>query len=99
MDDTLPETKTEDSQRRCVFCGQLVARKDCHKNRYGEYICRGCQKKGKRWTHQSRFLNVSKKILRFVLIGLVGLSLASGYVWFMIKIMNQVSPSPPPAND
>lgn len=27
-------------------CGLTVARRDCHKNRYGKYICKNCQAAG-----------------------------------------------------
>lgn len=30
----------------CTGCGASVSRRDCHRNRYGEYICRGCQAVG-----------------------------------------------------
>jgi hypothetical protein len=32
--------------RTCSGCGKTVKRKDCHKNRYGEYHCRTCQRTG-----------------------------------------------------
>jgi hypothetical protein len=95
----LPAMNHEDSQRRCNFCDQVIARKDCHRNRYGEYVCLECSKKGKRWSSRRRFLKVAKRLLRFALIALIGVSAASGYVWLMIKIMNRISQTPPPPND
>jgi len=94
-----PATKREDSPRRCAFCDRIVARKDCHRNRYGEYVCLECQKKGLRWSSRRRFVKVAKKLLRYALIGLIGVSVAAVYVWFIIKVIAFVAQAPPPAND
>ena len=29
-----------------------MTRHNCHKNRYGEYVCRSCRKAGKHWTRR-----------------------------------------------
>ena len=46
----LPETSGAmallQTMRVCTGCGTKVARQDCHRNRYGEYICRPCQAAG-----------------------------------------------------
>jgi hypothetical protein len=36
--------------RKCFSCGATVLRRDCHKNRYGEYVCRACQGGGARFS-------------------------------------------------
>ncbi len=36
--------------RACAACGAMVSRQDCHRNRYGEYICRTCQSAGVKHT-------------------------------------------------
>ena len=33
---------SKQSLRTCAQCGMKVARSDCHKNRYHQYICRAC---------------------------------------------------------
>ncbi len=38
--------------RKCSFCCEQVNRHKCHKNRYGEYVCLSCLKKGKRWSRR-----------------------------------------------
>jgi len=40
----------------CSSCNALVEREDCHKNRYGEYICKKCQGAGVRFTRAHRLL-------------------------------------------
>lgn len=44
--------------RVCSVCGAVVERKDCHKNRFGEYICHKCQLAGKtlKWHQRLRLL-------------------------------------------
>jgi hypothetical protein len=39
--------------RKCFSCGASVLRQDCHKNRYGEYVCRACQASGVRFSKRS----------------------------------------------
>ena len=41
----------DQSLRKCIVCGAEVQRRDCHRNRHGEYICRRCQrsKTYRRW--------------------------------------------------
>jgi len=40
----------------CSSCNALVERQVCHKNRYGEYICKKCQDAGVRFTRAHRLL-------------------------------------------
>lgn len=42
------------STRVCSACGTTVDRKDCHKNRYSEYICRRCQSDGIKFAKRGR---------------------------------------------
>ena len=94
-----PAADRESSPRNCTFCDQIITRKDCHRNRYGEYVCLECKKKGKRWSSRRRFFRVAKRFLKFFIIGLISVSAASGYVWLMVQIMNRISQPRPPAND
>jgi hypothetical protein len=41
--------------KTCARCGVSVAREDCHRNRYGEYICRPCQAAGASVPRSRRF--------------------------------------------
>ena len=55
--------------KKCSACGEVVRRRDCHKNRYAEYICRQCQDKGIRFTPRRRLIRDGKKwLIRFLLM-------------------------------
>jgi hypothetical protein len=47
-----PEICGRQSHRICIWCGVAVLRKDCHKNRYGEYICHPCLRSGRRMSRR-----------------------------------------------
>lgn len=64
-----------DTHKVCAACGTSVARQDCHKNRFGEYICRNCQAAGIRFTRQSRVWSWVRRALRRSAWGLVGTAL------------------------
>lgn len=53
--------------KRCATCGNTVDRQDCHKNRFGEYICRTCQAAGLKATPLRKQRHVTKKLLKKVL--------------------------------
>ena len=40
--------------RVCSACAATVERKDFHKNRYSQYICRQCQEAGVKYTQRKR---------------------------------------------
>ncbi len=50
--------------RRCATCGNTVERKNCHKNRFGEYICRTCQAAGLKATPLRKQRHVTKKVIK-----------------------------------
>lgn len=52
----LPDPRNDEQGRirQCATCAQSVERKDCHRNRFGEYICRQCQARGIRFSPQTR---------------------------------------------
>lgn len=50
--------------RHCACCGAEVVRRDCHKNRYGEYICKSCQAAGKRCSRRYQILGLWRPALR-----------------------------------
>ena len=47
----------------CSSCGAQVQRKDCHKNRFNEYICRACQSRGVKFTWRPRLRRVAGVLL------------------------------------
>jgi hypothetical protein len=61
-----------DTTKTCSACGKKVARQDCHKNRFGEYICRTCQQAGITATKQSRSRAWLKRAMRRSFWGLMG---------------------------
>lgn len=84
--------------RVCASCGAVVARQDCHKNRYGEYLCRVCLKSGVRSTSKGRARHWSRRVLRtglrwVALVGLAGL-LVGGFWYIMDHMANPVPPAP-----
>jgi hypothetical protein len=71
----------------CSSCGLIVARSDCHKNRYGEYICRACQASGVRFTRRAKFGFLGGRLFTgawLLLIVLALLSLVSFTVYLLI---------------
>lgn len=45
----------------CSACAATVERKNCHKNRYSEYICRRCQAAGTKFTHRAQRLYFARR--------------------------------------
>ena len=41
-----PHSRQSSMLRVCSSCAATVARKNCHKNRYSQYICQRCQEAG-----------------------------------------------------
>ena len=71
----------------CSTCRAEVARQDCHKNRFGEYICSNCQAAGVKASRFRIMRHVSKKLLRKVLWALSGAGLFVVIVWMFVKFM------------
>ena len=46
----------------CAVCKAPMLRKDCHRNRYGEFICRTCQATGIRFTWPRRLQYAMRKL-------------------------------------
>ena len=44
-----PHSRQSSSLRVCSSCAATVDRKNCHKNRYSQYICQRCQEAGVRF--------------------------------------------------
>jgi hypothetical protein len=85
--------------RICANCGARVARVDCHKNRYGEYLCRVCQKAGVRCTAKGKVRGVAQRGVRTGLRWLAYVGLAAlllGGFWVIVDRLANPSVPPPP---
>ncbi len=67
--------------RQCAVCGKVVPRRDCHKNRYMEYICHACQATGIRFTPQGRRQYLLKRLRAPVLIALTVVGIVLLVLW------------------
>ncbi len=73
----------------CSTCSTTGEREDCHRNRYGEYICRKCRVAGITFTWHQRLRHLKKMMLPWLLLGLLVLSflvmwgLALGFLDFL----------------
>lgn len=61
--------------RVCSACGATVERYLCHRNRYGEYICRQCQRDGVEFTLRARLRHSRNWVIFGFVLGLVLLGL------------------------
>lgn len=71
----------------CSACGATIERKDCHRNRYSEYICRECHAAGKKFTRegQRRYLMARALpviVLRFAITFVVFVVIATSLLIF-----------------
>lgn len=85
--------------KQCAGCGIEVARQDCHRNRYGEYICRSCQQTGFRYTKQKKRQYLLVRITRYALLGLAFIALAGALALAAYVLFDRASspPAPPAA--
>lgn len=67
----------------CSYCHLQVARTDCHRNRYGEMICRACQQAGVKFTLRRRLRVAIKKTPLYVGIGLAVTAVVLLLAWFL----------------
>ncbi len=65
----------------CSACGATVARRDCHKNRFGEYICRVCQAAGIKVAPGRKLQRGSRRAAWGFWVGLLGLAAAGLLAW------------------
>lgn len=56
--------------RVCSACSATIERKDCHKNRYSEYICRKCHATGIKFTPDGQRHYVMRRALPVILLRL-----------------------------
>ncbi len=74
-------------QKICFKCGVAVARPDCHKNRYGEYVCRSCQAAGVKASWWQALRQVSKKMVRRIVLWLTGAALLVLFVYLFFGFL------------
>ena len=65
----------------CSVCGLTVARRDCHKNRYGKFTCRNCQAVGVKTPRRQRLLHRSRRAVWGFWLGLVGVVIVGLLAW------------------
>lgn len=54
----------------CSACRNTVSRVDCHKNRFGEYICQQCQEEGVKATSRQKGRYYLKRAAHWSIVGL-----------------------------
>ena len=62
-------------QRTCTACGASVHRADVHKNRYGQYICKGCRADGVRAVGRQRLRHMVQRMPTGLIIFLTVITL------------------------
>jgi hypothetical protein len=67
--------------RACSACGAIVAREECHKNRYAQYICRQCQSTGIKFVRQRPSHRSRRLAIQVFLFGVVVASLVFLLAW------------------
>ena len=83
--------------RKCSACDADVERNHCHKNRYGEYICRACQTSGVKVTRRRRLSIWLKKVERVVWRAAFIAGSGALAAWILWQSFERIdSPSSPP---
>jgi hypothetical protein len=79
--------------KTCFVCSNTVERADCHKNRYGKYICRKCQSAGVTPTLRQRVRNLIAKMRtmeRKLWLMLIRVLLVAFALWIFFRILASV---------
>lgn len=67
----------------CAICTRQIERQECHRNRYGEYICKICQTRGHRYSSKGKIARIKRYLtmaLRWLaLLGFFALLLSGFY--------------------
>ena len=73
----------------CAGCKRSVPRADCHRNRYGEYICHACQQRGIRSTWRNRLRHHWRTLTIgvWVMLGLTALALLLAWSFNMMLLV------------
>lgn len=86
-----PSLDLPDMTKVCSACGATVARTDCHKNRYAEYVCRKCQTAGIKFTRRGQLRYLMRRGLPVFLLSLFITSLALVAIWALLMTLNTFS--------
>lgn len=78
----------------CVGCGLTFARRDCHRNRYGEYFCRACQAGGVRSTRLVRLRHGYARVLSRFWIGAALVVGVATVIWILYAVGVHLSIAP-----
>jgi hypothetical protein len=75
--------------RVCNGCKLRVLRTECHRNRYGEYICRACQSGGVRFTWRRRLYHHWRMLTIgfWILLALTALALLTAWAFHMMLLV------------
>lgn len=78
--------------KTCSGCKREVLRQDCHRNRFGEYICRDCQNSGLKFTWRYALIRWVRRHSRRLLTGfgyvLLGLLLLTTFFMLLEHYSN-----------
>ena len=74
----------------CSSCGLVVARRDCHKNRYDQYICRACQASGVRFTRFTQLRFLGGRLFSWFWLGLAVVVLLSLLIFTLYVLVAHV---------
>ncbi len=71
----------------CSACSVTIERKDCHKNRYSEYICRKCHATGIKFTSEGQRRYIMRRarpviLLRLAIAGMALLAISTSLLIF-----------------
>lgn len=72
--------------RKCSGCGATVPRRHCHKNRYGEYVCRSCQAAGIKFTKAARWRSWIGQTPAIVMWSLTVTALLALLIWVLYVV-------------
>ena len=89
-----PATSSSNVTKSCASCGVDVARQDCHRNRYGEYICRTCQAAGIRFSPQRRRFHWLHRLVQVSRPWLAYLAIALAVTVAIYMIIDRVASAP-----
>jgi hypothetical protein len=92
MDSEAPSVNPLTTLKTCSACGAAVSRAQCHRNRYGEYICHGCQARGIRFTWHQRWRKFRKSNGRSVKWALVAVGAIVLTLLLLFRFLDQVGP-------
>lgn len=91
----LPDPPNEEQHRtrHCATCASVVDRKNCHRNRFGEHICRQCQARGIRFSPRYR-TEIARRRVRTIGSWVIWLLLLVGAVIGYYGYANQPKNAP-----